>query len=158
MELKRDSRIEEDTDQVLNTQPLRVIDHVLSLLCCGKGHSSLTGIKLLGDHLQQWGYLPKEKWEKKYPITRDKIILLNWIKEHISPKTFTVKDALLECVGELKLLEGKMWSLKELMDRKKESTQASICFYFLLWTFTWTILITTYNYLLLQSLNEHQKV
>lgn len=107
MELKRDSRIEEDTDQVLNTQPLRVIDHVLSLLCCGKGHSSLTGIKLLGDHLQQWGYLPKEKWEKKYPITRDKIILLNWIKEHISPKTFTVKDALLECVGELKLLEDK---------------------------------------------------
>lgn len=106
MELKRDSRIKEDTDQVLNTQPLRVIDHVLSLLCCGKGHSSLTGIKSLGDHLQQWGYLPKEKWEKKYPITRDKIILLNWIKEHISPKTFTVKDALLECVGELKLLEG----------------------------------------------------
>lgn len=107
MELKRDSKIEEDTDQVLNTQPLRVIDHVLSLLCCGKGHSSLTGIKSLGNHLQQWGYLPKEKWEKKYPITRDKIILLNWIKEHIFPKTFSVKDALLECVGELKLLEGE---------------------------------------------------
>lgn len=92
---------------IQNTQAVRVIDHVLSLLCCGRGHSSLTNIKILGDRLQQHGYLQRETWEKKHPITKDKILLLNWIKEHISPKTFQVKETLLCCVHDLKLLEGE---------------------------------------------------
>ncbi|XP_062619013.1 uncharacterized protein LOC134280578 [Saccostrea cucullata] len=108
MELKEGKDIKDDmTDQVKNTQAVRVIDHVLSLLCCGKGHSSLTNIKTLGDRLQHQGYLKKEKWEKKHPITRDKIILLNWIKEHLISKTYQGKDVLLDCVRDLRLLEDR---------------------------------------------------
>ncbi|XP_061188515.1 uncharacterized protein LOC133196672 [Saccostrea echinata] len=107
MELKDRSDSKDKTDGVKNTQAIRVIDHVLSLLCCGKGHSSLTNIKTLGDRLQHQGYLQKEKWEKKHSITKDKIILLNWIKEHLSPKTYQVKDALFDFVRDLRLLEDK---------------------------------------------------
>ena len=106
MELEDDTSIGDQSDLVLCTQAVRVVDHLLSLLCCGRGHSSLTSIKSLGDRLLHQGYLPKTKWEKKHPITKDKIILLNWIKEHISPKDFQVKDALFQCVHDLKLLEG----------------------------------------------------
>lgn len=106
MELEDDTSIGDQSDLVLCTQAVRVVDHLLSLLCCGKGHSSLTSIKSLGDRLLHQGYLLKTKWEKKHPITKDKIILLNWIKEHISPKDFQVKDTLFQCVHDLKLLEG----------------------------------------------------